>query len=808
MNTTMADTQAEIERLRAELEESKKQVGAVKKKVEEYKSQAENIEHQRELEAKNYEKQLEVDANKYKKQLEVELHKTRKTNLFELLDHSHKDLFMYLHVSTRIMSTKGNPANAEKKIRPEEIREWENFATEQEEIWNVLMDSDFAKERHYKSSANLRSYGEDVNEQAIGSEMDLNHFQTVAINNHVRAVIKYLCKNTEIREYFQLKGDIAYENHANTLEREPLEPEMQKLNLGDPTAVRGQESQGARSGKAGQAGDNADSSDEPLRGKTTAYPHADQFCAYNVGKGTTQQRRAAFVMEYKAPHKVTLGHIAEGLHPMTVGDFVSATRKDRPVIRFRRLMAAVITQAFSYMVRTGVEYGCVCTGEATIFLRVPEEDCRIVEYYISVPSKDIGTRDCWKGDFASENKLHLTAVGQMLAFTLRAMRTEPRSQAWRQEANNTLKVWNAVPEEMLLELRDDEVEPTSAYRPRDSKYMRMSPAKLRERHKGYAKTGGAQDMDRKSYKDPDTDSDGSDGFGVNPDTPCPTNRGTKQTQNASKPEQKGERTNKNSRKHGQTFAKAIDKPYCTQKCLLGLSNGGQLDRECPNFEDHGNSQHRISRQTFLRLLREQLFKNPDEGCAEFGKPGSRGVMFKVRLLSHGYTMVAKGTVWYFVPALRYEAMVYERLRSIQGEHVPICLGNINLKQVWFYQGFADVVHMMFLSFCGTQMWNAGVSASLLKRETEKTVRAVHGLKVLQRDIAGRNLLWQNGHVMMIDFERAKYEEPRKPLALISANNRQRRNSQNKLEALKTTLTRFNAELQEALREAERCSNRA
>ncbi|OCL04452.1 hypothetical protein AOQ84DRAFT_225949 [Glonium stellatum] len=90
----------------------------------------------------------------------------------------------------------------------------------------------------------------------------------------------------------------------------------------------------------------------------------------------TENRIAAFIIEHKASHKLSLGYIYEGLNDMELKDF-------------RQLIAAVIMQAFSYMVKIGLEYGCVCTGKAIIFLWVPDNP-RAVRYFLSVPKGDVG----------------------------------------------------------------------------------------------------------------------------------------------------------------------------------------------------------------------------------------------------------------------------------------------------------------------------------------------------------------------------------------------------------------------------------
>jgi hypothetical protein len=64
---------------------------------------------------------------------------------------------------------------------------------------------------------------------------------------------------------------------------------------------------------------------------------------------------AALTIEYKAPHKLTLGHIYEGLAEMNLDKVVEESRNESVAIRCRHLVAAVITQGFSYMVKAGVQ---------------------------------------------------------------------------------------------------------------------------------------------------------------------------------------------------------------------------------------------------------------------------------------------------------------------------------------------------------------------------------------------------------------------------------------------------------------------
>jgi hypothetical protein len=133
---------------------------------------------------------------------------------------------------------------------------------------------------------------------------------------------------------------------------------------------------------------------------------------------------------------------------MELEEVVRCRETDSPQQQFRRLVAVIITQAYSDMVRSGLEYGCVCTGEAYIFLRVPD-DPKTVYYFLSVPKGDAGETTGWAPDPDGGNRLHLTAVGQVLAFTRRALKTPPRGQTWRTRTIAQLKSWEVVYDDLL-----------------------------------------------------------------------------------------------------------------------------------------------------------------------------------------------------------------------------------------------------------------------------------------------------------------------------------------------------------------------
>ena len=52
---------------------------------------------------------------------------------------------------------------------------------------------------------------------------------------------------------------------------------------------------------------NADSTGSRAETKRASRPRADQFCVYNTSTQSAEDRVAAYIIEYKAPHKLPLG---------------------------------------------------------------------------------------------------------------------------------------------------------------------------------------------------------------------------------------------------------------------------------------------------------------------------------------------------------------------------------------------------------------------------------------------------------------------------------------------------------------------
>src|SRR5271156_4192164 len=133
------------------------------------------------------------------------------------------------------------------------------------------------------------------------------------------------------------------------------------------------------------------------------------------------------------------------------------------------LITAVITQLFSYMIRIGVQYGYICTGEAFVFMKIAD-DPSTVYYYLSIPNEDM----------EQVNDRHRTAVAQVLAFTLQSLAATPPDQSWH-DAVDKLDIWNVEYEDVLRNIppTDRKDRPQTPYKPGGWKKAVRSRVKTR-----------------------------------------------------------------------------------------------------------------------------------------------------------------------------------------------------------------------------------------------------------------------------------------------------------------------------------------
>ncbi|KAL6789544.1 hypothetical protein GGI42DRAFT_365794 [Trichoderma sp. SZMC 28013] len=635
-------------------------------------------------------------------------------------------------ITGRSSTTQGDATNPVGRTYPQEIRE----------IWTQLSNHPGFFDRKVFPSPHQLEYIEE-SLCSINSEVSLRHSERELVENAVQKIVSQTSRDPILREALGLEGT------------------------------------------------------EPRRGAKGKGGSADGFCVYKTLDG---RKIPTVAIEYKPPHKLSVDELVRGLESEIRPDRDVIHQQDdgSPAFRDRALAAAVVTQLFSYMVNKGIRYGYICTGQAYCFLHI-RDDPATVYYALCVPSRDVQDGD--------EDRLQFTAVARVYAFLLQAVSAAPPAESWYDEVEK-LRQWDEEYDDVLSKIplsdrKRKERRPTP-YKPRRWKGFTRSPVQTRSR--GSCKPSSTESM-REEEDDSDDDDDGD---GATPTSPT-TNASTKAEARARRAARTGGsnsngRKGQDARKNGQrrrstrqthhrdqelaqgTIQRCIggrhyvedqpsveDQPYCTHQCLLALAFTGPLDPNCPNVGHHGRAH--VALEDFLRLAKEQLTtrRGPNANCAPLFLSGARGALFKVRLLKHGYTFIAKGVQdsgWAF---LQHERDIYHvQLRSIQGQYVPVCLGMIDLERPRHSDGRL-CTRFLFLSWCGKSL--SCVDSSKKRVVAEQAIRAlkaIHELGVIHNDAELRNVVYNpvTDKTMMVDFELSK-PTGRRPLELINPNRRGR-----------------------------------
>ncbi|KJK88393.1 hypothetical protein H633G_07733 [Metarhizium anisopliae BRIP 53284] len=648
-------------------------------------------------------------------------------------------------VTDRSLTTQGETTNPTGRIFPRRIIPWDSFAMRQEEIWTDLSISDLLPKPSFPSYHQMEYVKSLL--KPISSELGLRDFERDVVENAVQKLVDRAHTDPSLRNSLGLQGTVTFESHTNLgTTDDAISAPMEHMSLGRDGADAAVQVPAPKPPPAPKARRRA-------RGKGN---RADQFCIYRTSDG---QNAPAVAIEYKAPHKLSLDEITTGLGAEIQPERDVINKTDHGfAFTARRLAAAVITQLFSYMIGKGIQYGYICTGQAFIFLHIPDDPTKVY-FSVCVPNFDVMDDD--------ETRLHRTAVAQVFAFILQSLRARPPPETWHDEAE-TLGIWAVEYDDILRDIPPSE---------RKRKEPRASPYKP-QRWKGFQRS---PIRTRSSCQQPNTSAGRLEDDDEDPPSPTPN---PSRTGGKAFPSADTSLGNRNQgRRRGQQKELGPGKkpdiqsrPFCTQRCLQGLSYGGPVDKNCPNAGCHG--QKRISRLEFLQLIRHQLAvdRGRDADCVPLHRSGSRGSLFKVRLTSHGYTLVAKGVEGLDLACLQHENDMYDRLQPIQGKYVPVCLGTIGLVRPYYYDS-GVYMHFMFLSWAGQPIFDsvdramkAGIGSAV-----STAFKAIHNLRVLHHDAEPRNILYNTTSrgLMVVDFERAEFYG-RQPLASIGPNENRKR----------------------------------
>lgn len=700
-----------------------------------------------------------AEIERLKRELEAATAQIRKTTLKEYIAACHELVFTQFAVETNQALTSKGHTKVHKKRLPGRLENWIDFREEQQDIIHTLISTFPEEKRAFGSLSYLAARGVETARGKVGDEDRLRSLLSDLLTEPLSHIIENFQQEDAIQARFDLGTGIKFENRMGAVAdaQEPRTPEGRQIQ-------------------------------------------PDQICA--VQYDANGRTKVAYVMEYKPPHKLTLQHFRLGLHPMDIyKDVVNrATIPTSDEVEARleyhadKLVAAVIAQTFDYMVETGLSYSFITTGEAIVFLKLDWTDPTTLYYFLVEPGSEI---DEVQGD--RNEMLYRTAVSQVLAFTVLALGAPPRpGQDERRRLTDDMKTWSEDWESILQAIPPTErsAPPTSpAWRP-PRKYnegVKRSEFVLRPSTKAQTKASAAAAAAQEGCKPDDVvrrptpeESDDSGGEAKQPSTPSPTLPRRRVLAQRPRGGSGGGASGSGSGSGaGSTSQRgAADRQYCTHKCLLGLVRGKLLDEACPNVDLHRSGKdlhvHAVDHATWLDLLRAQFERTLDDGIEPLGKYGARGIIFKVTLLSHGYTFISKATVGRFRRELEREGKAYGRMEPLQGINIPVFLGAIDIRdvgRVYYYDYLVHVVYFTFLSWAGVSLAETTLPEEEKEgvlRDVVQTVRAMHSRGVAHTDVERRNVLWDQttGRVMVIDFEQAVLlPSPRPALAPVVPNKR-------------------------------------
>ncbi|KAG9229511.1 hypothetical protein BJ875DRAFT_507895 [Amylocarpus encephaloides] len=699
----------EIAELRRQLADSEKRSIQAEARAAEEQTRREEEQRRREEEQKR------------RKAAEADAEQSQPNNLVAFLKSCHGFSLGLQVVTDKTLTTKGDTTKPAGRPFPRRITVWEKLA----------LSALFTTQKVYPSNHQLDYVQKYLD--PISSELGLRHFARDTVENPVRTLVQEIYKNVRLREHLQLGGTLMFESHTNLGKTSELSIEegVEHISMsaphtseGEPHRMEEQDKQASKRGKR----DNAQGGNRGITGS------ADQFCIYELADG---RRVPVVLVEYKAPHKLPLVEIIAGLRgEIRPAEEVINKESDDLDFLAKSLLAAVITQLFSSMIGKGVQRGYIFTGEAIIFLYIPDDP--------------------------TTNRFHRTSVAQITTFALNAFAAKAPGQSWHDAAAG-LDTWAIEYIDILKNIPETirKAPFYSSYKPGPWKGFSRSPIRTRARCVAL------------------TCNDNVDNHVENPPTPTPRRAGRDVKPNSSVSTRRSGRrgglqrsdTNKHDDKEVISRPKIEDRPYCTHQCLLGLASDGPLDERCPNLKDHRGRHLRL--ENFLRLIRVQLVtdRGPDADYRPLYVKGSRGALVKIRLSSHGYTLVAKAMKQVDHQHLLQEARVYSRLKSLQGSRIPVCLGIVDL-DLPFYYDYSIYVKMLLLSWAGHplhQHLNPENEVRILD-EVTKTLTALHMHQVLHKDVELRNWVWEEEHIMIVDFERAEIRA-RPPLKILSPNRK-------------------------------------
>nr|KMM64572.1 hypothetical protein CPAG_00924 [Coccidioides posadasii RMSCC 3488] len=300
----------------------------------------------------------------------------------------------------------------------------------------VLYDCDSGKTavRQQEIYVSVRRYLQPAGREAPRfCEKDIEHYERIAVEDHVHDIISALCKIPQAREEFGLGDGVQFENHGNSLDQVEDESEA-----------------------------------DPWRSQPA------QFCIHRVDGNT---KTLLTTVEYTPPHKLSLENLRSGLRPIDFyheiveSNIIPTGGPEKLRYNATRLAGSAIVQEYHVMIQEGLEYSYLSTGLANVQLHVPFDDPATLYYDLGEPNLDVDA-DTWGSGGPK------TEIERVLCLCLMSCVSQVRGQAWRNSARAQLPTWETNFSHIRSQIPANELR----QKPPSPDYARPSPLAPRSLH--------------------------------------------------------------------------------------------------------------------------------------------------------------------------------------------------------------------------------------------------------------------------------------------------------------------------------------
>ncbi|PHH54445.1 hypothetical protein CFIMG_002895RAa [Ceratocystis fimbriata CBS 114723] len=612
---------------------------------------------------------------------------TRPMEVYECLAFCHK--FSMNKRMLTIPCTTYSATKPEGRLRPECLNQWLEFPAMKLEMLKKIGDAIPQGTRAFLSQSDIEAVVRNTSCMVIDSESSLGSFQTIHLENPLTTIAEQLQSIPEARRVLADTSSPFFRSSTNNEFIDLFEEERFAQETSSMLDI---------------------SRLQPSR-----------VCLAKTNTGANAEvERLAYIVKCKSPAIFTMHRIRAAMRPMDLAREV-INKNDTPtddtelfVHQSTHHVAAAVVETYECMIRGGLEYGLLTTGEAYIFLKIDWANPKVVYYHVADPESE--ARENGDGTF-------LSAIAQVLAFSLIALNAPIHDLDTRNRVMDALPTWGA---------NSEATDSLNNEKSRGSMHSR--PHGPNDKHNSLQLIG----------RDPDiASSTTGPNAGTTSTIPYTTTNSDCSSQSSSTWQGDSPPPNKHGSSDGDCTHESTPVPGAQMAHSdVTSATGGTAQNESNSQSQGQDGQVRLN-EAAIPLYCTSIV-------------GSSGALFRLTLIEYGYTFVAKGTVEWMIYKLRREEDVYRVLKPIQGQLIPVYLGSVDLRclntRVFIDFGI-DLVYLVLLSYGGREL------RSLLKERTQEqgqeldketrlsigqqvvdAVLALHVLEVVHTDVRSANFL--------------------------------------------------------------------